>query len=317
MSIKPYLQIARFDHWGKNVFMLLGCLLAWFLEPSSYSLSLNLTVVLGFLFTGLVASSNYVINELLDAEQDRHHPEKQNRPVPSGQVSTLWAVVEWLLLGAAGIGGGFFINTGFGLSATALWLMGCVYNIPPVRSKELPYLDVVSESVNNPLRLLLGWFILIPGRIPPASLLVAYWMFGAFFMAIKRFAEYRHIADAERAAAYRRSFRWYDEDRLLVSCVFYLMLGSLFTGVFIVRYQLELVLFLPFASAYLAYYFRIGLQPDSPVQHPEKLFREKRLLAATVLCGVMFIALMLVEIPVLYDWFNVPESRLPPLWRLQ
>ncbi len=316
MNLKPYLQIARFDHWGKNVFMLLGCMLAWFMEPVAHSLTLDVLVVVGFVLTGLVASSNYVLNELLDAEQDRHHPEKRHRPVPSGQVSMKWGMVEWLLLGGIGIAGAWSINTGFGLGATALWVMGCVYNIPPVRSKELPYVDVLSESVNNPLRLLLGWFVLIPERVPPMSLLVAYWMFGAFFMAIKRFAEYRHINDAEKAAAYRKSFEWYNEERLLVSCVFYLMMGSLFTGVFLVRYQLELVLFLPFASAYLAMYFRLGLKPNSPVQHPEKLFREKWLLVATFVCGLMFLVLMLVEIPLLYEWFNVPESRIPALWKL-
>ncbi len=31
--------------------------------------------------------------------------------------------------------------------------MGLVHNVPPVRSKELPYIDVLSESVNNPIRL--------------------------------------------------------------------------------------------------------------------------------------------------------------------
>ena len=37
--------------------------------------------------------------------------------------------------------------------------MGCVYNIPPVRSKDLPYVDVLSEAINNPIRMLAGWFI--------------------------------------------------------------------------------------------------------------------------------------------------------------
>ena len=45
--------------------------------------------------------------------------------------------------------------------------MGLAYNVPPVRLKEWPYLDVLSESVNNPLRLALGWFALIPDRFPP------------------------------------------------------------------------------------------------------------------------------------------------------
>lgn len=314
-ALLPYIRIARIDHWGKNVFMLFGCLLAWFLEPVDRGLSLNLEILSAFVLTGLVASSNYVINELLDAEKDRHHPEKKNRPVPSGQVKSTWAVAEWLFLAALGVGGGFFINPAFAFSALGLWLMGCVYNLPPVRTKELPYLDVISESVNNPIRLLLGWFVLVPGRVPPVSLLIAYWMLGAFFMALKRFAEYRHIGNAETAAAYRASFAWYTEDRLLVSCFFYTMLGSLFGGVFIVRYQMELVFFLPFAAAYIAYYFQLGLRPDSPVQHPEKLFREKRLLLATLGCGLLFLICMGMDINELYEWFNVSEPDTSPLWR--
>ena len=78
--------------------------------------------------------------------------------------------------------------------------MGLAYNLPPIRTKELPYLDVLSESVNNPLRLFLGWFALIGDKFPPLSLTLAYWMVGAFFMATKRFAEYRHIDDPDTAA---------------------------------------------------------------------------------------------------------------------
>ena len=40
------------------------------------------------------------------------------------------------------------------LTAAVLLLMGIAYNVPPLRTKDRPYLDVLSESVNNPLRLL-------------------------------------------------------------------------------------------------------------------------------------------------------------------
>src|SRR3989440_12302560 len=110
------------------------------------------------------------------------------------------------------------------------------YNVPPVRTIYLPYPDFLSESVNNPLRLLLGWFVLIPDRFPPLSLILAYWMVGAFFMATKRFAEYRRIGDREVAAQYRKSFGYYTEERLLVSMFFYVAMCALFAGIFIVRY---------------------------------------------------------------------------------
>jgi len=69
--------------------------------------------------------------------------------------------------------------------------MECVDNIPPLTSKDKPYLDVLSEAVNNPLRLLLGWYGIGIRLIPPVSRILAHWMIGTFFMTVKRFTEYR------------------------------------------------------------------------------------------------------------------------------
>src|SRR5439155_11479494 len=144
---------------------------------------------------------------------------------------------EWLVLGGVGIVLAWCVNVPFFLAAVSLWLMGLIYNIRPIRSKDLPYVDVLSESINNPIRLVLGWFVVTATTVPPVSLLVAYWMVGAFFMASKRFAEYRSINDKERAAAYRKSFRYYDDNRLLVSMFVYASGAALLLGVFIIRYH--------------------------------------------------------------------------------
>jgi hypothetical protein len=148
------------------------------------------------------------------------------------------------------------------------------------------------------------------------SLIVAYWMAGAFFMAIKRFAEYRQLGDRKTAKRYRRSFAHYTEDRLLVSAFFYVVMGALFTGVFIVRYHLELILVLPLVAGFFAYYMQLGLKENSPVQNPEKLHRERGFLAFSVASGIIFILLMFTHIPVLYELFNVELAKTSPLWTL-
>jgi decaprenyl-phosphate phosphoribosyltransferase len=314
--IWAYVQIARVDHWFKNVFMMFGVVLAIFYEPSLFHLSSIWPLALAVLATCLIASSNYALNELLDGPRDREHPEKRHRPVPSGRVKPALAYAEWLLLAVAGLGLAALLNRYFFLSALSLWAMGVVYNVPPIRTKEWPYLDVLSESLNNPIRLLLGWFALLTDRFPPVSLIISYWMIGAFFMGMKRYAEYRHIANPVVAAAYRRSFAYYTEDRLLVSLVFYATTCALFAGIFIVRYHLELILFAPLAAGLFAYYMRIGLKPNSPVQNPEKLYRERGFFVYLLACLVVFVALMFTSIPVLYEWFNVDPSRASPLWTL-
>ncbi|MEO1696129.1 MAG: UbiA prenyltransferase family protein [Planctomycetota bacterium] len=314
--VRPYVQIARIDHWFKNVFMGLGVMLAFFYSPALVSLESAARLAAAVFVTCIVASSNYVLNEVLDAPLDRQHPKKRFRPAAAGLVAKKVALVEWWALGALGIWFAFQINGPFGVSATALWVMGCLYNIPPVRTKEIPYVDVISESVNNPIRLALGWFALVPDRFPPVSLVLAYWMVGAFFMATKRFAEYRSIGDPARAAAYRRSFAFYDEGRLLTSMVFYVTTCALFSGVFLVRYKLELVLSVPFVAGFFAYYMALGLKEDSPVQNPERLWRERRFFAYLLFVTALFVGLMFVEIPAMYSYFGVEPSSFEPLWRI-
>lgn len=315
-AIRPYVQIARVDHWFKNAFMILGVVLALFYEPQLFTASSLAPLAIAALATCLVASSNYVLNEILDGPTDKMHPTKRSRPIPAGLVSLPLAYAEWLLLAAIGLRIALAVNVYFALSAASLWVMGLAYNVPPLRTKEWPYVDVLSESVNNAIRLLLGWFALVTTSVPPISLVIAYWMLGAFFMAMKRYAEFRHIGNAEVAAAYRRSFRHYTEERLLVSILFYATACALFAGIFIVRYHLELILFAPFAAGVFAYYLKIGLKPDSPVQNPEKLYRERGFFTYMVLATLLFVALMFTRIPTLYNWFNVEMSRTSPLWTI-
>jgi len=315
-AIRPYIQIARVDHWFKNAFMLLGVLLAMFYKPELWSWGSLKPLTLAVVATCLIASSNYVLNELLDGPLDALHPTKKDRPVPGGRIRPAWAYTEWLGLAVVGIGVAFVVNPYFASAGLWLWVMGLAYNMPPVRTKELPYVDVLSEAINNPIRLLLGWFALVTDVLPPMSLVLSYWMVGAFFMATKRFAEYRHIADPQRAAAYRRSFAHYTEERLLVSLFFYATACALFAGIFIVRYHLELILFVPVAAGLFAYYFKIGLQPNSPVQNPEKLYKVPHFLTYAVLSVVLFIVLMFTNIPVMYEWFNVNPSNVDPLWTI-
>lgn len=311
----PYVQMARIDHWFKNAFMLLGVLLAFFYRPDLRGWEAVARLGIAVAATCLVASSNYVLNELLDGPRDRLHPLKRNRPVPSGRVRPALAYLEWGLLAAVAFAGAARINAWFLASAMALWVMGILYNVPPVRMKEWPYLDVLSESVNNPIRLLLGWFALIGDRLPPVSLMIAYWMAGAFFMATKRFAEYRHLGPAT-AAGYRRSFAYYTDERLLVSMLFYATACALFGGIFIVRYHIELILVTPLVAGLFAYYLKLGLQPNSPAQSPEHLYRQKGFVAYLALCTVAFVLLMFTSIPGMYDLFNVESARTDPLWKL-
>ncbi len=302
-TLRGHISIARIDHWVKNVFILPGIVAAFGSGAAEMTPGIWMRVILGFASICLVASSNYVINEVLDAPSDLAHPLKRNRPVPSGKVSIPLAYVQWLVLMVIGVWLGFLVSKPFGYTALVLWIMGCVYNIPPIRSKDVPYIDVLSESVNNPLRMLAGWYMTGTVAIAPASLLLSYWMVGCYFMAIKRYAEFRDIGDPARAAAYRKSFAYYTLERLMVSILFYGSAAMLFLGAFIMRYRIELILSFPLVALVMAIYLDIAFKPDSAAQRPEGLYREPKLMVAVISCTVLMAVLMAVDLPALQTIF--------------
>jgi decaprenyl-phosphate phosphoribosyltransferase len=303
-TLRGHLRIMRVDHWFKNVFVLPGVVIALAAQDSVDWGEFAWRLVVGMIAVCIVASSNYVLNEVLDAPYDIEHPVKRNRPVPMGLVNVRLAYAQWIALMLVGVGLGAVVSPWEALTLFGLWVAGCVYNIPPLRTKDVAYLDVVTEAVNNPIRMLVGWFIVAASPVPPLSLLVSYWMIGCYFMALKRFAEYRDMADARAGhVRYRRSFARYDDKRLLVSIVFYGSTAMLLFGAFTVRYRLELILAFPLIALIMAMYLNLAFEPGSPVEHPEKLYRERGLMVAVVACSVLMLVLLFVDVPWLADFF--------------
>lgn len=303
--LNPYIQLARPDHWFKNIFVVPGILLVIYFKPDFYEFLSLWSVAAGLAAACLIASSNYVLNEILDSEKDLFHPEKRERPIPKGLVSHRAAYIEFAILTASGIGVAATVSPHFALAALSLWIMGLLYNVPPIRLKDKPYADVLSESLNNPIRMAMGWYSTGCMDNPTISVLLAYWMFGSFLMAAKRFAEFRHIGNPGSAAQYRKSFAFYNEEKLLESIIFYASLFGMFSGVFIARYRPQLVLATPAVCYCLAYYLHLTFRKNSLVQHPEKLYREKKLMILVVLSFIACVALLFIDVPG-FDAFFAP-----------
>lgn len=313
-SFKDYVTIARPDHWFKNIFMVPGMFFAYVVYHTPMDPELLLRIVLGVAATCMIASANYVINEFLDAQFDRFHPEKSKRTAVQRALDPKFVYLEYAFLALIGFVLSSFISLQFVVIEGFLLFMGVMYNVRPFRTKERVYMDVLSESVNNPIRFALGWFIFVPAAIlpgitdptwlvmPPTSILVAYWMGGAFLMGTKRYAEYRFINDRERAGLYRRSFRYYTEENLLISMFFYALTSTFFLGIFLVKNRIELLISFPFFALLFAWYLKIGLRKNSPVQGPESLYKEKKFMLFLIFFSALLAFLTFVDIEKL-NWF--------------
>ena len=300
-AARDYLRICRFDHMTKHVFILPGIALAILLR-GAVAPDLWWNVVAGLGSAVAIASANYVINEWLDREFDRYHPEKSQRAAVRKELDPRIVYAMWAALVAVGIGLAWTINGAFLVTTMLFALAGMAYNIPPVRTKDVPYLDVLSESLNNAIRLTLGWTMVDGGTLPPVSLLLGFWLGGAFLMNTKRLSEYRDIVAShgrEQLGLYRRSFRHYTEPRLLVADLVYALLCSFFVGVFLIKYRTEYIVMIPAMIALFAEYFRLAFVQDSVTRKPERLFRAKRLMVFAISATVLFVVLTVVDIPLI------------------
>jgi len=293
-EIKIYLKAARLDHWFKNIFMLIGAIggIAYSKVPIGETVVFHTAVA--FLLTCLISSVNYIVNEIVDARYDKVHPNKKLRPVASGIISTekLVYLVTILLFISLSISYIAFNGEFFLLMILFFVTGGIFYNIPPIRTKDLPYFDIISESVNNPIRLLLGWNAVNSPSDIPLIAIVSYWSLGAALVTAKRWAELRFLG--EKSVHFRPTFGYYSGSSLTLMYFFY-MVTTIVTFILLsVKYKNQLLYFTPFVLIFFIWLTFLTIQKNSVIKEPERIFEKKGfvlycLLSFLVLTGTLFL----------------------------
>jgi len=285
----------RPDHWLKNIFIVFGLAAAVVLGAVPINFETVLFSVLSLIPACLIASANYILNEILDAPFDRMHPTKNRRPVAAGIVSEkiLWLLMAGLILVGFALALWWF-NIFYSAALVLLLLSGLLYNVPPVRLKDVAFADFILESFNNPIRLWLGWYALMPTTsFPPLSIVVAWWSFGALLMSGKRYAELRFINNSERSGAYRKSFRIYSEQSLLLSMFASASVFFFCAGVAVAVYKQNLVFVFPFLLVAVLGYFYRAMNSRSARLEPEQLMKNPMIIIGTLIIVALSALLVL------------------------
>ncbi|MEE5057916.1 UbiA family prenyltransferase [Pseudomonas alliivorans] len=182
-SLKDWRKALRLHQWLKNALIFVPLLAAHQIQQSQQVID----GLLAFLFFGLCASSVYVLNDLLDLADDRHHRSKRNRPFASGRLpikSGLIAVPTLLLLafgGAAAV-----LPWQFSAVLGAYYLLTLLYSLYLKRHMAV---DVIVLAMLYTTRILAGAAAF---HLPLTFWILAFSMFLFLSLAlVKRYAELR------------------------------------------------------------------------------------------------------------------------------
>jgi 4-hydroxybenzoate polyprenyltransferase len=154
-----WLQELRWHHWVKNGLVLMPWLFAHGLrEPAALGNALLATIAFC-----AVASSIYLLNDLLDLPSDRRHPHKRQRPIASGRLPILEAIAVVPLLWAVALVACVALPAGCGVILAVYVAAMIAYSL---RLKDYRYVDAAVLGGGYTLRLLLGGAAIAQGFDP-------------------------------------------------------------------------------------------------------------------------------------------------------
>ena len=160
-NLKSLLVAARPKQWTKNLIVFFALIFtindAWTLDDLDRAIPSIFQVTLAFLLFSTLSAAVYLVNDIFDLEADRVHPYKRLRPIPSGQLSVLFAWFAAATLSTASISLSFLLMLEFGwIMLIYLFLMTAYSTV----LKRIVLLDVFAISAGFVLRAVSGAAVL-------------------------------------------------------------------------------------------------------------------------------------------------------------
>ncbi|MFZ5879753.1 MAG: decaprenyl-phosphate phosphoribosyltransferase [Chloroflexota bacterium] len=158
--LKALFKTMRPRQWPKNIFIFAALVF----DKQLFILEPFLSTLGGFALFCLISSSVYILNDLADIEADRQHPEKRNRPIPSGKLPVNAAWIASILLVAFSVGLGYLLAPAFAGVLSLYFLINLAYS---KWLKHVPIVDVLIIASGFVLRVGAGVTLINVERFSP------------------------------------------------------------------------------------------------------------------------------------------------------
>jgi len=160
----PFIRLLRPHQYAKNLLVFAAPGAAGRLDEAAV---IGKTVLAFALFCA-VSSAGYILNDVLDAEADRQHPTKRNRPIAIGEVAPNAALIVMLGMVGGALGLSATLGGAFALTLFGYGVISATYS---TFLKQVPWVELLAVSTGFLLRAVGGgaatgttvslWFLLV------------------------------------------------------------------------------------------------------------------------------------------------------------
>jgi 4-hydroxybenzoate polyprenyltransferase len=175
-TLRALVETLRPQQWVKNGFIFAALIFSQSLTRWDRCRQ----VLLATLVFCLVSSAAYVLNDILDASEDRHHPTKKLRPIASGRLSATTAGIVGAILGGGGLIAAWRLNTGFFGIVVAYLALNILYS---TFLKHVVLLDVFIVAAGFLFRVIAGGLVI---RVAISPWLIVCTTLLALFIALSK-----------------------------------------------------------------------------------------------------------------------------------
>lgn len=175
-EIKNILQLIRVKQWIKNFFLFAPLIFSHHLFEWDY-VSIVLKAFIAFCFLSSVV---YIINDIADLEQDRNHPVKRNRPLPSGKISKSTAILISFIFFIGMILVAYNLNAKFKFALFIYFVINIFYSF---KLKQIVLLDIFFIAFGFMIRIIAGGWVI---DVYISSWLILTTLFLSLFLAVTK-----------------------------------------------------------------------------------------------------------------------------------
>ena len=200
----------RPDQWTKNIIVFAGLIFGQRLLDAP---ALGAAIWVFAIFCGL-SSAMYLVNDLVDRNEDRQHPTKRNRPIASGALSSGSAVAWAIVLAGVSLGASFALSWSVGVVSVMFVGLLAAYSR---FLKHLVILDVLAIAAGFVIRAIGG---AVAVDVPISQWLLVCTVLLALFLGLSK-RRHELVLLGDLAAGHRRSLAQYSPQLLdqLISIV--------------------------------------------------------------------------------------------------